>query len=223
MSVRDKFGKRLKELRLRAGMSQARLAEELNVVPQCIGSWEQGRTLPSLDILEDLALTLSTTPADLIAFEPGVQQNTETNLVRIPCTGQEPKRAHYDDAASDIRSAENVTIKPGKYYSVKTGLRIALKPGYVALLFGRSGNGQRGIGITHGVGVIDAGFRGEIKVCLYNLSDEDFVIEEGDRIAQLMIIPVPFTWFMELDNELFDERFSESSRGTAGYGSTGRN
>ncbi len=156
-------------------------------------------------------------------FAPSVRKDTETNLVRIPCTGQEPKRAHYDDAASDIRSAEDVTIKPGGFHSVKTGLRIALKPGYVALLFGRSGNGQRGIGITHGVGVIDAGFRGEIKVCLYNMGDEDFVIEKGDRIAQLMIIPVPFTWFMELDEELFDERFSESSRGTAGYGSTGRN
>lgn len=139
----------------------------------------------------------------------------------IPCVGQTPEFKHDGDAGADVRANEDVTIYPGEYASVKTGLRIALPKGYVALLFARSGNGRRGIGITHGVGVIDAGYRGEIKVCLYNADlDRKFQVKQGDRIAQLVIMPVPSVTYARTDKESFI-KLCDTERGTDGFGSTG--
>lgn len=139
----------------------------------------------------------------------------------IPCTGQKPEYKHEGDAGADIRASEDVTIMPGAYAQVHTGLRIALPQGYVAYLFARSGNGQKGIGITHGVGVIDAGYRGEIIACLHNLDEfHPFEIKAGDRIAQLVIMPIPPVTWATTDEDSF-EKLCDTERGTDGYGSTG--
>jgi dUTP pyrophosphatase len=137
------------------------------------------------------------------------------------CSGQEPKYAHYDDACADVRSSASVTVPKGGFASVPTGLKLAMSRGCVGLLFARSGLGTKGIGITHGVGVIDAGYRGEIKVTLHNMGDEDLVINEGDRIAQLMILSIPHVHYLFEEEEMFDRVYGNSSRGVDGFGSTG--
>lgn len=138
----------------------------------------------------------------------------------VPCSGQKPEFKHVGDAGADVRASEDAVIPANGFKSIDTGLRIALPEGYVALLFARSGNGQKGIGITHGVGVIDAGYRGEVKVCLYNAGNEPFEVKEGDRIAQLIILPIPPVTYAFTDDESFD-KLCDTERGTDGFGSTG--
>ena len=111
-----------------------------------------------------------------------------------------------------------MVLQAGARQVLPTGVAIAL-PGadYVALICARSGLASRhGITMANGVGVIDSDYRGELRVALFNESDTDYVIHDGDRIAQLMVLPViqpQLTFVDELD---------ETERGTGGFGSTGR-
>lgn len=143
------------------------------------------------------------------------------NIVLVPCNGQVPERKHEDDAGADVRAAEDVTINPGTIATVRTGLHIALPGGYVALFFARSGNGVRGIGFANGVGVIDAGYRGEIKATLINNGVEPFEVRAGDRIGQLVIIKLPIVRFFGVGEDVFSY-YCNTSRGFNGFGSTGK-
>ncbi len=111
-----------------------------------------------------------------------------------------------------------VTIAPRQLVSIPTGLAIALPDaGWVALVFARSGLGiKHGIALSNGVGVIDSDYRGELKVGLINLSDEPYTIQPGDRIAQLMVVPVGQAAVHEL------EELPPTARGAGGFGSTGK-
>ena len=111
-----------------------------------------------------------------------------------------------------------VTIAPRQLASISTGLAIALPDaGWVALVFARSGLGiKHGIALSNGVGVIDSDYRGELKVGLTNLSDEPYTIQPGDRIAQLMVVPVGQAAVHEL------EELPPTDRGAGGFGSTGK-
>jgi dUTP pyrophosphatase len=111
-----------------------------------------------------------------------------------------------------------VTIAPRQLASIPTGLAIALPDaGWVALVFARSGLGiKHGIALSNGVGVIDSDYRGELKVGLTNLSDEPYTIQPGDRIAQLMVVPVGQAAVHEL------EELPPTARGAGGFGSTGK-
>ena len=111
-----------------------------------------------------------------------------------------------------------VTIAPRQLVSIPTGLAIALPDaGWVALVFARSGLGiKHGIALSNGVGVIDSDYRGELKVGLTNLSDEPYTIQPGDRIAQLMVVPVGQAAVHEL------EELPPTDRGAGGFGSTGK-
>ena len=113
---------------------------------------------------------------------------------------------------------EDVTLAPGQRMGIPTGIAIALpSPDYAALVFVRSGMGfKHGIGLSNGVGVIDSDYRGEISVGLMNLSGEDYTIRPGDRIAQLMVVPV-----VQPTVTLADE-LDETDRGSGGLGSAGR-
>lgn len=123
-------------------------------------------------------------------------------------------------AAMDLAALldEPVTIAPRELVSIPTGLAAALPSAeYAALVFARSGLGiKHGIALSNGVGVIDSDYRGEIRVGLTNLSDKPYTIQPGDRIAQLMVIPVVQAAVME-QNEL-----PATARGAGGFGSTGR-
>lgn len=122
-------------------------------------------------------------------------------------------------AGMDLRAftAEQITIKPLQRLLVPTGLHIELPIGYEAQIRPRSGLAYKhGIGIVNSPGTIDADYRGEIKVLLVNLSDTDFVINDGDRIAQMVIAKhETITWEMA-------EELSDTTRGAGGYGHTGK-
>ncbi len=128
-----------------------------------------------------------------------------------------PVYAHPGDAGADLTAAEAVRLEPGRRALVGTGVRIALPDGYVAFVVPRSGLAARhGITILNAPGTVDAGYRGEIKVSLLNTDpDEAFEIAAGDRIAQLIVMPVPRANFIEVDE------LPDSVRGEGGFGSTG--
>lgn len=131
-----------------------------------------------------------------------------------------PRFATPGSAAMDLYACldEDVVLPAGARQLLPTGIAIAL-PGadYVALICARSGLAARhGITMANGVGVIDSDYRGELRVALYNESDTDYTIHDGDRIAQLMVLPVVQPT-LEMTAEL-----DETERGTGGFGSTGR-
>ena len=132
-----------------------------------------------------------------------------------------PTYATDGSAAVDLRAAldegTTVTIAPGERALIPTGLAIAPESSdVVAILAPRSGLAcKKGIRLSNGIGVIDADYRGEIGVSLHNTGHEDFVVARGDRIAQMIFMPVyaaAFTVCDELD---------ETARGAGGFGSTG--
>lgn len=131
-----------------------------------------------------------------------------------------PSRATEGSAGCDLYAciAESLTLEPGGLSMIPTGIAIELpENGYAAFLFARSGLGvKHGICLSNGVGVVDSDYRGEICVGLCNVSDKPYVITPGERIAQMVIMPVVCADFM-----LCDE-LSETQRGNGGFGSSGK-
>ncbi len=132
-------------------------------------------------------------------------------------SGETPAYAHPGDAGADLHAAEALTIGPGERALVGTGVSIALPDGYAAFVVPRSGlAAKRGITIVNSPGTVDAGYRGEIKVTLLNTDlHEPFEVALGDRIAQLVVMPVTRAEFVRV------ERLPGSHRGEGGFGSTG--
>ena len=129
-----------------------------------------------------------------------------------------PVRAHPGDAGLDLHAAEDVTLKPGERASVATGIAIAIPDGYAGFVVPRSGlAAKHGIGVVNAPGLIDSGYRGEIRVLLVNLDpNEAFELRRGERIAQLVIQHVEEATLREVSE------LPSSARGEGGFGSTGR-
>jgi dUTP pyrophosphatase len=127
-----------------------------------------------------------------------------------------PTRAYSGDAGLDLAACERVELGPGERATVGTGLAVAIPEGYAGFVQPRSGLAARhGITIVNTPGLVDSGYRGELRVILLNTdTSEPFVVEPGMRIAQLVIMPVP-----ELDLVEVDE-LPESERGVRGFGSS---
>jgi dUTP pyrophosphatase len=136
---------------------------------------------------------------------------------RLTEAARAPARANEHDAGWDLRAAEAVTIGPGERASVGTGIALAIPEGHAGLVLPRSGLAARhGIALVNAPGLIDAGYRGEVRVLLLNTDRaEAFAIAAGDRIAQLVITELPEVEFAEADS------LTETARGTGGFGSTG--
>ena len=126
-----------------------------------------------------------------------------------------PQYAHAGDAGADITSSEKIAIPPRERTLVSTGVRLEIPEGYVGLIWPRSGLAVKK-GIDCGAGVIDSHYRGEVKVLLFNHSDNEFQIEPGDRIAQILIQKVERVEFHLVD------QLNETARSDAGFGSTGK-
>jgi dUTP pyrophosphatase len=129
-----------------------------------------------------------------------------------------PARAHEDDAAFDLHSAEELVIQPGERADVGTALAVAIPPAHAGLVLPRSGLAARhGISLVNAPGLIDPGYRGELRVLLINTDrHEPFEIAPGDRIAQLMVVATGVVRLHEVDE------LDETVRGLGGFGSTGR-
>lgn len=136
----------------------------------------------------------------------------------VPFVGETPPTyAHPGDAGADLCSAHDIVLQPGERAVVGTATSIALPEGYVAFVVPRSGLASKhGITIVNSPGTVDAGYRGELRVTLLNTdAREPYAISKGDRIAQVVIMPVSRAQFVAV------ESLTESERGTAGFGSTG--
>lgn len=128
-----------------------------------------------------------------------------------------PSYAHANDAGMDIRSVAEVVLPARGRAPVPTGLVMLLPPGYEAQVRPRSGLAlKNGITVLNAPGTIDAGYRGEIGVILFNTTEVDYIVHIGDRIAQLVIAPVTQVEPVEA-NEI-----DETTRGAGGFGSTGK-
>jgi dUTP pyrophosphatase len=127
-----------------------------------------------------------------------------------------PGRAYAGDAGLDLSACERVELGPGERALVPTGLAVAIPDGYAGFVQPRSGlAAKHGISIVNTPGLVDSGYRGELKVALLNTDRrEAFVVLPGMRIAQLVVVPVP-----EVDPIEVDE-LPESERGVRGFGST---
>jgi dUTP pyrophosphatase len=138
-------------------------------------------------------------------------------FTRLRPEGRAPAQAHEHDAGHDLFAAEAAVIEPGERASVGTGIAVAIPAGHAGLVLPRSGLAARhGIALVNAPGLIDAGYRGELRILLLNTdSREPFRIEPGDRIAQLLVTPVAVSEFVEA------AELSASTRGSDGFGSTG--
>jgi len=126
-----------------------------------------------------------------------------------------PSYSHPDDAGADLKASEPTIIPAQGKALVSTGLCMELPEGHVGLIWPRSGLAVKH-SIDCGAGVIDANYRGEIKVLLFNHSNENFTIERGDRIAQLLVQKVESINFLAVDN------LGKTDRNEGGFGSTGK-
>ncbi len=139
-------------------------------------------------------------------------------FARLTETAAAPTRAHDDDAGYDLRASEAATLPPGARASVGTGVAVAIPDGHAGLVLPRSGLAARhGISLVNAPGLIDAGYRGEVRVLLLNTDREaSFEVAPGDRIAQLVIVRHEAPELIEVDS------LDETVRGDGGFGSTGR-
>lgn len=127
-----------------------------------------------------------------------------------------PEYAHPGDAGMDVKSVDDLTIKPGERALVHTGLVMMLPAGYEAQVRPRSGLAlKKGVTVLNTPGTIDEGYRGEVGVILANFGSEDFVVSKGDKIAQIVVAPVTIAQIVET------AEVDETERGEGGFGSTG--
>ena len=139
-------------------------------------------------------------------------------FTRLSAVAKAPTRAHEGDAGLDLYAAEDAFIAPGARASVGTGIAVAIPAGHAGLVLPRSGTAFRnGIALVNAPGLIDAGYRGELRVLLLNTDQrEAFSVDVGDRIAQLVITPVALLEPVEVAS------LDETARGVGGFGSSGR-
>jgi dUTP diphosphatase len=129
-----------------------------------------------------------------------------------------PGHAHAGDAGLDLHASEPATLEPGERASVGTGIALEIPPGHAGLVLPRSGlAANHGIALVNSPGLIDAGYRGEVRILLLNTDqDRRFQIGPGDRIAQLVVTPIATAEPIEAT------QLAETGRGDGGFGSTGR-
>lgn len=134
--------------------------------------------------------------------------------VKLDSGAYMPERAHTTDAGADLRTPHDVIVMPNDSVVIDTGVHIELPPNTVGMLKSKSG-----LNVKHGItseGVIDVGYTGSIRVKLYNHSDKPCELKAGDKVSQLVVMPILTPSF-----ELVDE-LEETERGDGGFGSTGR-
>ena len=145
------------------------------------------------------------------------QRTGELRFVKLDVQATLPTRAHDNDAGLDLHAAESARLAPGARVSVGTGLAVQIPEGVGGLVLPRSGMAiKHGVTLVNSPGLIDPGYRGEVRVLLLNTDPTlEFKISPGDRIAQLLLVPVVHA------TPLNAEALDDSTRGEGGFGSTG--
>lgn len=139
----------------------------------------------------------------------------ELRVRKLNASAKLPSFAHDDDAGLDLFSLRDWTVKSdGQVYKIDTGIAFEIPVGFVGLIWDKSGISLKGVKTVGGV--IDSGYRGDITVGVVNVSKEDYVINAGDKIAQILIQSVEHPEVVEI------EELSDSNRGIKRYGSTGK-
>jgi dUTP pyrophosphatase len=163
------------------------------------------------DPLEALAEALPTEPASTLA---GME---ELRLTKLSEKATLPTRAHDSDAGLDLYAAESARLAPGARVSIGTGLALAIPEGLAGLVLPRSGLAlKHGVTLINSPGLIDPGYRGEVRVVLLNTDPTlDYVCKPGDRIAQLLLVPIARAAPIQAD------ALNASARGEGGFGSSG--
>jgi dUTP diphosphatase len=164
-----------------------------------------------LDELESLAAELTTEPASTLG------EMEELRFIKLSEKATLPTRAHDNDAGLDLYAAESARLAPGARVSIGTGLAVAVPEGLAGLVLPRSGLAlKHGVTLINSPGLIDPGYRGEVRVVLLNADPTlDYVCKPGDRIAQLLLVPIATASPMQAD------ALDTSSRGEGGFGSSG--
>ncbi len=137
----------------------------------------------------------------------------ELKIRKIQDEARLPAYQHPADAGMDLYSVEETDLQPGRIKAVATGIQMAIPPGYVGLVWDKSGLSLSGLHCL--AGVVDAGYRGEIRVVLTNLSSETIHVDKGKKIAQMLIQPVCCPTITEVTT------LDSTARGEGGFGSTG--
>ena len=143
-----------------------------------------------------------------------MSQIEKVEIQRLSSEAVLPTRAYPDDAGLDLYSLEKVSLEPASGVMASTGIAIAIPQGHVGLVMDRSSLAKKGFKTAGGI--IDAGYRGELKVVLWNLSKDRLEIEKGERLAQLLIVPIATPAVQEV------KVLPAAERGAKGFGSSGR-
>ena len=180
--------------------------------PAVNGSWD-----PLAAVMADDGETTSTAEEDPWSAAAADPNFDRLEFTRLSESATLPTRAHDGDAGLDLYAAEAATIAPGQRVSVGTGLAVAIPQGLAGLVVPRSGLAlKHGIALVNSPGVIDSGYRGELRVLLLNTdAAEEFKLAPGDRVAQLLLTPIAAANPLEADS------LDPTSRGDGGFGSTG--
>ncbi len=146
------------------------------------------------------------------------QTNCTVKIKSLHPEAHTPHYAHFGDSGADLLSTEEVVLEPMQRLAVGTGLAAEVPLGYELQVRPKSGLALKsGLTVLNTPGTIDFGYRGEIKVILINLSQEPYRVEKGQKVAQLVVAPVAYADFEEV------EELSDTTRGAGGFGSTGLN
>ena len=201
-------GERIKHLRMSKGLKQSELAKLAGVGVNPVGLVENEKSVPSMRTLRSLAAALEVPVLDLM------QDGESWFFAKLDFGAMLPKRAHATDAGFDLYSPVAMMIPAGGSAIINTGVHVAIPKGYAGLIVSKSG-----LNINHGIvsdGLIDSGYTGAIHVKLYNLSTDSYLITAGDKISQIVFIPIAEPKLSEVDS------LDETERGEGGFGSTGR-
>ena len=188
--------------------------------PLCEDCWkeEQGHTVESLRRevrnlrFENCRLREK---LDAMAEETAAPKAGKMEIETLCAADMLPARAHEHDAGADLKAARDAAIRRGDTAKVPTGVRVSIPEGHFGLLAARSSLCARGLMMLNGVGIIDSGYTGEIRVPLANVGSRTQRVAAGERIAQLIIVPCELPTFRRV------EALEETERGEGGFGSTG--
>ncbi len=136
----------------------------------------------------------------------------QIKVKKLDSAAKLPVRAHATDSGADMFALHKTVLPPHQITKVQTGIAVELPEGTSGCVWGKSSVESKGIKVM--AGLIDCTYRGEVLICMYNLNDEPFIFEEGQKVAQLVVLPTLYPSFIEGE-------ISDTARGTGGFGSTG--